>query len=116
MAYFLPRLVGAARAAELILTARDIDAEEAERIGLVSRVFPAEGFQEAVASYAAALASGAPIAQTLAKRLLAQSPELDLRTMLQLELASIKMCFTTEDVREGMMAFLEKRKPAFQGK
>jgi 2-(1,2-epoxy-1,2-dihydrophenyl)acetyl-CoA isomerase len=116
MAYFLPRLVGTSRAAELILSARDIDAEEAERIGLVSRVLPAEGFQEAVASYAAALASGAPIAQTLAKRLLVQSPELDLRTMLQLELTSIKQCFTTQDVREGMMAFLEKRKPNFQGK
>ncbi len=116
MAYFLPRLVGASRAADLILTARDIDAEEAERIGLVSRVLPAEGFQEAVASYAAELASGAPIAQTLAKRLLAQSPDLDLRAMLQLELTSIKMCFNTEDVREGMMAFLQKRKPQFQGK
>ncbi len=116
MAYFLPRLVGASRAAELILTARDIDAEEAERIGLVSRVLPAEGFQETTASYAADLASGPPIAQTLAKRLLAQSPDLDLRTMLQLELTSIKMCFTTDDVREGMRAFLEKRKPIFQGK
>ncbi len=115
MAFFLPRLVGASRAAELILTARDIDAEEAERIGLVSRVLPAEGFREAVASYAADLASGPPIAQTLAKRLLAQSPDLDLRTMLQLELNSIKTCFTTEDVREGMLAFLQKRRPAFQG-
>lgn len=116
MAYFLPRLVGASRAADLILTARDVEAEEAERIGLVSRVLPAEGFQEAVASYAADLASGAPVAQTLAKRLLAQSQDQDLHTMLQLELTSIKMCFNTEDVREGMMAFLEKRKPVFQGK
>ncbi len=116
MAYFLPRLVGTSRAAELILSARDIDAEEAERIGLVSRVLPADGFQEAVARYAADLASGPPIAQTLAKRLLVQSPDLDLLTMLQLELASIKYCFTTEDVREGMMAFLQKRRPAFKGR
>ena len=116
MAYFLPRLVGASRAAELILSARDLTAEEAERIGLVSRVLPAEGFQEAVASYAADLASGPPIAQTLSKRLLVQSPDLDLPTMLRLELASIRTCFTTEDVREGMTAFLEKRRPAFQGK
>ena len=116
MAYFLPRLVGASRAAELILSARDIDAEEAERIGLVSRVLPAEGFQQAVANYATDLAGGPPIAQTLAKRLLIQSPDQDLRAMLELELASIKRCFTTEDVREGMAAFLQKRKPAFQGK
>jgi 2-(1,2-epoxy-1,2-dihydrophenyl)acetyl-CoA isomerase len=116
MAYFLPRLVGASRAAELILSARDIDAEEAEQIGLVSRVLPAEGFQEAVASYAADLASGPPVAQTLAKRLLIQSPDLDLLTMLQLELSSIKVCFGTDDVREGMMAFLQKRRPVFQGK
>ncbi len=116
MSYFLPRLVGTSRAAELILSARDIDAEEAERIGLVSRVLPAEGFQEAVASYAADLASGPPIAQTLAKRLLVHSPTQDLTTMLEQELASIKYCFTTQDVREGMLAFLQKRKPEFQGR
>ncbi len=116
MSYFLPRLVGASRAAELILSARDIDAEEAERIGLVSRVLPAEGFQEAVFSYAADLAAGPPIAQTLAKRLLLHSPDHDLRTMLEMELAGIKACFGTEDVREGMLAFLQKRKPAFKGK
>ena len=45
-----------------------------------------------------------------------QSPDQDLRAMLELELAGIKRCFTTEDVREGMAAFLQKRKPAFQGK
>ena len=61
-------------------------------------------------------ASGPPIAQTLAKRLLIQSPDQDLRTMLELELASIKRCFTSEDVREGMMAFLQKRKPEFKGR
>jgi 2-(1,2-epoxy-1,2-dihydrophenyl)acetyl-CoA isomerase len=116
MAYFLPRLVGASRAAELILSARDIPAEEAERIGLVSRVLPAEGFQAAVAVYAADLASGPPVAQTLAKRLLIQSPDLDLPTMLRQEIVGIRTCFTTEDVREGMLAFLEKRKPVFKGK
>ena len=116
MTYFLPRLVGASRAAELILSARDLGAEEAERIGLVSRVLPAEGFQEAVASYAADLAAGPPIAQTIAKRLLVQSPNQALRPMLEMELTGIKYCFTTQDMREGMQAFLQKRKPEFTGR
>ncbi|HEU5200780.1 MAG TPA: enoyl-CoA hydratase-related protein [Ktedonobacterales bacterium] len=116
MTYFLPRLVGASRAADLILSARTIDAEEAERIGLVSRVLPAEGFQEAVASYAADLASGPPIAQTLAKRLLVRSFDQDLRTMLAMELADIKRYFNTEDIQEGIQAFRQKRKPEFKGR
>ena len=116
MSYFLPRLVGASRAAELILSARSIDAEEAERIGLVSRILPAEGFQEAVQAYAADLASGPPIAQTLAKRLLVQSLGQDLRTQLEMELTGIKRYFNTEDIREGIQAFLQKRKPVFKGK
>jgi len=116
VSYFLPRLVGTSRATELILTARDLEAEEAERIGLVSRVFPAEGFQEAVASYAAQLASGPPLAQTYTKRLLAASPNASLLTQLKSELAFISQCFASEDVGEAMRAFSEKRLPVFKGR
>ena len=116
MSYFLPHLVGASRAAELILSARSIDAEEAERIGLVSRVLPAESFQEAVASYAADLASGPPIAQTVTKRLLVQSLGQDLRTQLEMELTGIKRYSNAEDLQEGIQAFLQKRKPVFKGR
>jgi 2-(1,2-epoxy-1,2-dihydrophenyl)acetyl-CoA isomerase len=114
--YFLPRLVGLSRAADLILTARDVKADEAERIGLVSRVFPAEGFREAVADYAAKLAAGPPIAQTLTKRLLVSSLEHDLPTQLRMELTSIGKCFGTEDTREAMRAFNERRTPNFTGR
>jgi 2-(1,2-epoxy-1,2-dihydrophenyl)acetyl-CoA isomerase len=116
LSYFLPRLVGTSRAADLLLTARDLGAEEAERIGLVSRVFPADGFREAVADYAAKLAAGPPIALTLTKRLLVSSPEHDLPTQLRIELTSIAKCFGTEDTREAMRAFLERRAPQFQGR
>lgn len=116
VSYFLPRLVGTSRATELILSARDIGSEEAERIGLVSRVFPAEGFEQAVAEYAAQLAAGAPIAMTLTKRLLATSTTSDLATQLKRELSYIAQCFQTEDVGEAMRAFQEKRPPNFKGK
>ena len=114
--YFLPRLVGLARATELILTARDFGAEEAERIGLVARVFPAESFGEAVADHAAKLAAGPPIAQALTKRLLTTSLETDITAQLRRELSLIGICFTTEDTREAMRAFIERRQPRFEGK
>jgi 2-(1,2-epoxy-1,2-dihydrophenyl)acetyl-CoA isomerase len=117
MTFFLPRIVGQSRAAELILTSRWIDSAECERIGMVARLFPAQGFQEQVATYAAEVAAGAPIAMTYAKRLLLQSITTgDLRTILRDELVSIYRCFETDDVREGMTAFAEKRTPTFKGK
>ena len=116
VSYFLPRLVGLSRATELILTARDIAADEAERIGLVSKVLPAENFAAAVAAYAAQLAGGPPIALTLTRRLLAASLDRDLPTQLKSEYAAIMKCFGTADVAEAMRAFLEKRLPEFKGR
>jgi 2-(1,2-epoxy-1,2-dihydrophenyl)acetyl-CoA isomerase len=115
MSYFLPRLVGQAKAAELILTGRDIDPEEAERIGLVNRIFPNDEFQEQVMNFARDLAAGPPVAMTLSKRLLAASPDADLTTILKQEYAFIKQCFGTKDVQEGVQAFAEKRRPVFRG-
>lgn len=116
MSFFLPRIVGQSRAAELILTSRWIDAVECERIGLVARLFPAERFREAVAEYAVEVASGPPIGMTYAKRLLWQSTTNDLPTMLRAELVNIRACFATEDVQEGMRAFAEKRTARFAGR
>jgi 2-(1,2-epoxy-1,2-dihydrophenyl)acetyl-CoA isomerase len=115
MTYFLPRLVGQAKAADLILTGRDIYPEEAERIGLVNRIFLDKEFQEQVMNVARELAAGPPLAMTLSKRLLAASPETDLTTILKKEYAFIKQCFKTKDVQEGIQAFAEKRKPVFRG-
>lgn len=115
MSYFLPRLVGQAKATELILTGRDIYSEEAERIGMVNGIFPDENFMEHVMNFAKELAAGPPIAMTLSKRLLAASPDTDLTTLLKQEYAFIKQCFGTKDVQEGIQAFTEKRKPVFRG-
>lgn len=115
MSYFLPRLVGQSRANELILTGRDIYADEAEQIGLINGVFPAEEFQEQVMNFARELAAGPPIAMTLSKRLLTTSHDTDLTTILKQEYAFIKQCFETKDVQEGVRAFTEKRKPVFKG-
>lgn len=113
--WFLPRLVGQARAADIILTGRDVDADEAERIGLASRVLPDAGFADAVAAYALQLAAGPPVALALTKRLLLESASATLDAQLRSELAHIKTCFATADVREAMTAFREKRAPVFRG-
>lgn len=116
LSYFLPRLVGQTRAVEMILTGRDIYPEEAEQVGLINGVFPDGEFHQRVMEFAKDLAEGPPIAMTLTKRLLTASPETDLTTMLKQELSLIKICFETEDVKEGILAFIEKRKPVFHGK
>ncbi|MBV9775273.1 MAG: enoyl-CoA hydratase/isomerase family protein [Gemmatimonadetes bacterium] len=113
--YFLPRLVGAGRAAELVLSARMVDAAEAERIGLVSRVFPADAFEAEVRKLAEEMAAKPPLALALAKRSLDRSFESDLGAMLGVEGAAQLRCFRSADAREGIAAFNEKRRPAFTG-
>jgi 2-(1,2-epoxy-1,2-dihydrophenyl)acetyl-CoA isomerase len=115
VSYFLPRQIGLARAADIILTGRDVTAEEAGRIGLASVVAPAEEFAERTTAYAAQLAAGPPIALALSKRLLLGSLDADLTSQLRQELTHIKTCFATADVREAMTAFREKRLPVFRG-
>lgn len=113
--WFLPRLIGQARAMDIVLTGRDIAADEAERIGLVSAVLPDMEFQEQVARYAAMLAGGPPIALALSKRLLLASASATLDAQLREELVHIKQCFASADVKEAMQAFREKRAPVFRG-
>jgi len=116
MTWLLPRIVGSARAMELILWARDIKFEEAVRIGLAAAAMPEEGFADAALAYANRLAQGPTIAYIHTKRLLNQTYDVDLTTQLKAELSLIKQCFATEDSREAIRAFGEKRKPVFQGK
>jgi 2-(1,2-epoxy-1,2-dihydrophenyl)acetyl-CoA isomerase len=114
--YFLPRHVGLARASDILLTGRDIDATESLLMGLATMVIPDDEFAAMVTSYASRLAAGAPVAQALTKRLLVQSFDRSLDATLRDELAQIKTCFATKDVVEAMTAFREKRLPTFTGR
>jgi 2-(1,2-epoxy-1,2-dihydrophenyl)acetyl-CoA isomerase len=115
VSYFLPRHVGLARASEILLTGRDVDAEEAMRIGLATEVVADDGFADRVRAYSTQLAMGAPVAHALTKRLLARSLDTELDVALRDELVSIKQCFATRDVAEAIAAFREKRRPHFRG-
>jgi 2-(1,2-epoxy-1,2-dihydrophenyl)acetyl-CoA isomerase len=116
VSYFLPRHVGLARASDILLTGRDVDAAEAERIGLATLVVPDAELATTVAAHAARLAAGAPIAHALTKRLLGATFDRSLDAALRDELTHIKYCFTTADVAEAMVAFREKRAPRFEGR
>jgi enoyl-CoA hydratase/carnithine racemase len=113
--YFLPRVVGLAKAAELIWTGEIIDAEEALRLGIVSAVHPPEELMGAVHALAKKIAAGPPIAIRLAKRALYHNLECDLRQALEFETFAQNICSETEDAREGIRAFVEKRQPTFRG-
>ena len=115
VSWMLPRQVGLARASDILLTGRDVDAIEAERIGLAAKVIDETGFADGVRAYAALLASGAPVAQALTKRLLARTFDTPLDAALRDELVYIKQSFGTGDASEAIAAFREKRQPTFRG-
>ena len=112
----LPRLVGKAKACELILTGDIIQAEEAVRIGLVNRVVSPEELMDEAMALAGRILKNAPLAVQFSNRAIKSGLETDLDTGIGLEAELFAQCFTTEDQKEGMKAFLEKRKPVFQGR
>lgn len=113
--WLLPRMVGAGRAAELVLSARMVEAAEAERIGLFERVFPEDAFEDEVQKVAREYAARAPLALAAAKRTLARSWDVDLDATMSAEREAQLACFGSADAREGIAAFHEKRRPAFRG-
>ncbi len=115
--WLLPRLVGMARACELVWTGDIIDAAEADRIGLVNRVVPHDDLLTVVKDLATRIASGPPITIQLAKHALYQGAlNTNLQSQMELELHHNAICGATEDRKEGMRAFIEKREPIFKGK
>jgi 2-(1,2-epoxy-1,2-dihydrophenyl)acetyl-CoA isomerase len=114
--YLLPRRVGITKAKELIFTGRVIDAQEAEQIGMVNRVVPAASLPEETKKIALEIANGPTLALGIAKRILNQSFETDLETILRLENSNQTLLRKAEDHPEGVQAFFEKRKPEFKGR
>ena len=112
----LPRVVGPARAKELILTGRILAAEEAAAIGLVNRVVPAGEALAAAMETAAEIAQRGPLAVREAKRLIDMAGDLDLDAGLAAELDASERIFDTEDMVEGARAFFEKRDPEYHGR
>jgi 2-(1,2-epoxy-1,2-dihydrophenyl)acetyl-CoA isomerase len=114
--YFLPRLIGTARALELLWTADFVEAREAERLGIVNHVVPAAELRDYTYALAARIAEGPQVPIRMIKRLVYQSLRLDLRTHLDLVSSHMAVARKTADHVEGVRAFKEKRPPRFQGR
>jgi enoyl-CoA hydratase len=112
----LPRLVGTTKAKELLLTGDTIDAQEALRIGLVNKVVDHDKLMEETMNIALKIASKSRVQTTFIKALVNKGTEIDLPSACALEISYFSASFSTEDQKEGMTAFLEKRKPTFKGK
>jgi 2-(1,2-epoxy-1,2-dihydrophenyl)acetyl-CoA isomerase len=114
--WLLPRLVGLARARELALTGRIVDATEALALGLVATVVPVSELETSATELAAVLAEGAPLAQSFIKRGLDRSSTLTFEQALAFEEHAQALLLASEDLIEGAAAFLEKRPPEFEGR
>ena len=109
-------IVGPSRAAELLFTGDIIDAAEAERIGLVSRVVPHDELMPAALELARKIAANPPIAMRYMKQGLRMGVAGDARDIGAYVMQSLAYLFTTEDHREGALSFVEKREPVFKGR
>ncbi|MFP3942300.1 MAG: crotonase/enoyl-CoA hydratase family protein [Alphaproteobacteria bacterium] len=115
-AWLLPRVIGMARAAELLYTGEIVGAETAREWGLVSRVVPAADLMAEARALAAKIAAQPPDVLRMTKRLLRESMRADFDTIMELSAASQALAHHTEDHREALDAFLNKRDPVFRGR
>lgn len=113
LSWFLPRLVGVERAAELFYTGRIVEAEEALALGIVSKVVPHETLLDEAMGFAQSLATMPPSALTLTRRAIQRSQVLTLEQQLEFEWTNQKACLASGEFREGVTAFMEKRAPNF---
>ncbi|MGA3117319.1 MAG: enoyl-CoA hydratase-related protein [Syntrophobacteraceae bacterium] len=111
----LSRLVGRAKAKEICMTGEMIDAQQAKDLGLVARVFPADQLFDETMKVARTLSSKSMSVLRTIKKVIDSGADVDLRTGCALEAEAFGVCFGSEDMREGVAAFLEKRKPQFKG-
>jgi enoyl-CoA hydratase len=112
----LAKIVGRGKASELVLTGGQIDAKEAERIGLVNKTVSADELNSTVMWTAGTIASRAPIAVKQAKRILGKAMELSMEEGNKMMLEGCLVCYQTEDIKEGVKAVFEKRAAQFKGK
>jgi 2-(1,2-epoxy-1,2-dihydrophenyl)acetyl-CoA isomerase len=113
--FFLPRIVGPTRAAELFYTGQMLSAEEALRLGITSRVVPADQLEAETKKLAESIASGAGLSQRDVKHRMLAEQRKELEAALDEEIRLQRHCFESHDFLEGLNAFFEKRKPNFEG-
>ncbi len=112
----MPRIMGLGKALEYIYTGDFCDAEEAYRIGLLNKLVPAEQLEQETMTFARKLASGSPIGHRLSKLLVYKGLEIDLETALAFAISCVSIALSSEDHKEGIRAFAEKRPPEFKGR
>lgn len=113
--YFLPRLIGLGRATELMMTGRIVDADEAQSIGLVTEVVPEDQLDARIAAFAGQFVAGAPRAIAFTKSAVRRSLDVAMETEFDYEIFAQVQCLQSDDHREGVAAFRDKRDPMFRG-
>lgn len=111
----LPRLIGRAKAKELCMTGEMIDAQQAKELGLVAKIFPADQLMAETMKVAKLLASRSQVALSGIKMVIDRGVDVDLKSGCSLEAEAFGVSFSSEDAKEGVAAFIEKRKPNFKG-
>ncbi len=114
--YLLKHIVGLSKAYELLLSGDLVDAQEAERIGLVSKVVPGERLMEDTYAFARRLASGPPLAQRAIKRVVKKGFDVDWRTLDEYSMSLSDVLWESEDHMEGVRSWVEKREPVYKGR